>query len=59
MPLHTAAGTDTGLEHTAAVASGDGGTVGEDDIEHQDDGSDVLFGLVLFEPRPPGPGLKS
>ncbi len=56
--LHTTAETDTGLEHKAAEASGDGGTVGED-IEHQDDGSDVLFGLVLFEPRPPGPGLKS
>jgi hypothetical protein len=52
--MHGEVESDTGAAHKAA---GSGAEV--DDTESQEDGSDVINGLVLFVPGPPPPGLKS
>ena len=53
MPLHGEGETDAGAAHKAA-----GSGTEKEDAEFQDD-SDVINGLVLFEPGPPPTGLKS
>jgi hypothetical protein len=54
VPMHGEVESDTGAAHKAA---GSGAEV--DDTESQEDGSNVINGLVLFVPGPPPPGLKS
>jgi hypothetical protein len=54
VPLHEELETDICAAHKAA-----GSGTEKEDAEFQDDDSDVINGLVLFEPGPPPPGLKS
>jgi hypothetical protein len=52
--LHKQVETDTGAAHKAAESGTE-----KEDTEFQVDDSNVINGLVLFEPGSPPPGLKS